>query len=97
MDYVANSGRLLKDKKAMAAFLVCTEGIAENDSDLKDLYINQGTAFLCMKKYKDAISSFDKALELAPDDESAKHNREIAVRSEEAQQPLTDDIIIKGI
>lgn len=99
MDCIANSGRLLLEKRAIPAMLVCNEGLAEGKEDQAALYVNQGVAYLMMKKYDEALTSFTAACDLNPDDADAVHNKSIAVSLKENPDDTVkmDDLRIKGV
>ncbi|MDO4735047.1 MAG: tetratricopeptide repeat protein [Lachnospiraceae bacterium] len=99
MDYIASSGRLLKEKRPTQALLVCTEGIAEDHEEQAALLVNQGVAFARLGKIEQALDSFGKALENDPNDEDAMYNKHLLQQVMEQNASLEEDtdLKIKGV
>ncbi|HVL02483.1 MAG TPA: VWA domain-containing protein [Dongiaceae bacterium] len=65
-----------------------SESAAEQFRQQKDAdgYYNLGNSLTELGQYDDAIAAYDKSLELNPDDEDARANREIANKRKQQQQ-----------
>jgi len=62
---------------------------ATNGRDYFENTYNEGTALLALKRYRDAIDAFTKALDVKPDDARALHNKAVAkaLLDEEKNKP----------
>lgn len=85
--------RLGSYEKAQTYFTHAAE--RAQDVQLKEqAFFNEGNAYMFGEQFAHAIDSYDRALEINPDDKQAQHNREIAkklLQEQEQQQKEQSD------
>jgi len=70
-----------QQKKYPEALRELEKAITSDNSRLNEkIHFNRGNTFFQMGKYQEAIESYKKTLELAPGDQEAKHNLELALK-----------------
>lgn len=75
--------------QAMNSFQLAT--VQTNNSKLREqAFYNLGNSHFKMQDYQSAISSYEAALEIDPNDEDAKHNLELAKKKLEEQKQNQD-------
>jgi Ca-activated chloride channel family protein len=77
-----------KFKEAQELFHKLASDTKEGRTYFENTY-NEGNALLALQRYRDAMDAFAKALDVKPNDERARHNREVAqaLWEEEKKRP----------